>query len=40
VFIITLRLEMNTYVPSSLYGCKDHEYGPLLPAINHISEWT
>ena len=34
------RLEMNTYVPSSLYGCKDHEYGPLLPAINHISEWT
>lgn len=34
------RLEANKYIPSSMYSCKNHVIGPIIPMIHHISEWT
>lgn len=33
-------LESNTYIPASMYSCQNHVVGPIIPQINHISEWT
>lgn len=32
-------LEANKYTPSSLYSCGNHVVGPLIPEIQHISQW-
>ncbi|KAG7673702.1 hypothetical protein KSW81_006894 [Nannochloris sp. 'desiccata'] len=32
-------LESNTYIPSAMYSCGNHVLGPIVPEINHISEW-
>lgn len=33
-------LEGNTYIPASMYSCSNHVVGPIVPQINHISEWA
>lgn len=37
---VKLGLETNSYTPASMYSCKNHIVGPIIPQINHISEWT
>lgn len=33
-------LEANTYLPASMYACGNHVVGPIIPQIQHISQWT